>query len=118
MHEFSVVQNLMNLIERYAEESGAKSVSKVVVCVGVLSGIEPHLLKLAFDTFKEGTVASNAELLIEMEKLRLACNGCGKESVKEEINALCPHCGSTDTRILAGEDMLLKSIEMECHEEA
>jgi len=45
MHEFSVVQSLMGLIEENVKKNNAKSVSKVVVKIGKMSGIEPHLLK-------------------------------------------------------------------------
>jgi hydrogenase nickel incorporation protein HypA/HybF len=62
MHEFLVVQSLLNLIEENAKQNNAKSLSKVVVKIGKLSGIEPHLLKIAFDTFKEKTICENAEL--------------------------------------------------------
>ncbi len=117
MHEFSVVQSLLGLIEKYAEENGARLVTRVVVQVGVLSGIEPHLLELAFNTFKEGTVAQDAELVMEIESLRLVCRDCGGEFVKEEISAVCPGCGSLNTEITGGEDMYLKSLEMECDEE-
>ncbi len=113
MHEFSIVQSLMSLIEEYVRENGAKSVTKVVVLVGALSGVEPHLLKMAFDTFKEGTVAEEAQLVIETEPLKVLCNDCGSESVKEELNALCPVCGSYNTQIVSGEELLLKSLEME-----
>jgi len=117
MHEFSVVQSLLGLIENYARENSASSVTKVVVRIGVLSGIEPHLLRLAFDTFKEGTIARGAELVMNIEKLRLRCLDCGSESEKEELNAVCPLCGSLNTEIIGGQDMLLESLEMECDEE-
>jgi len=113
MHEFSIVQSLLNLIEEYARENNAKRVTKVVVSVGVLSGVEPHLLEMAFNTFKEGTVAEKAELVMETEKLRIKCMECGKESEKEEMNVVCPKCGSLNTQIIAGQDMFLKSLELE-----
>ena len=62
MHEFSVVQSLLGLIEENVRKNNAKSVSKVVVKIGKLSGIEPHLLKITFNTFKEKTVCENTEL--------------------------------------------------------
>ncbi len=114
MHEFSIVQSLLGLVEEHARENRAKGVIRVVVRVGVLSGVEPHLLEMAFDTFKEGTIARNAELVIEVERLRLRCEDCGRESEKEELNALCPHCGSLNTQVIGGEDMFLKSLELEC----
>jgi len=117
MHEFSIVQNLLMLIEQTAQENNAKKVTKVVVQIGVLSGVEPHLLELAFNTFKEGTIAQDAELIMEIEKLRVKCRDCGTESEKEELNMLCPFCGSLNTSIVAGEDMYLKSLELETDEE-
>lgn len=117
MHEFSVVQSLMELIERYAEENKAKKVLKVTVRVGVLSGIEPHLLELAFNTFKEGTIAESALLVIERENLKIRCQECSAEGEKNELNALCPFCGSLNTEIISGQEMLLKSLELECEDE-
>lgn len=113
MHEFSIVQSLIELVEEQARKHGASKVLKLELVVGDLSGVEPHLLKLAFDTFKEGTVADGAELLIHRERLRLYCGDCGRESEKEELNLLCPECGSLNTQVIAGQELLLKSIEME-----
>jgi hydrogenase nickel incorporation protein HypA/HybF len=117
MHEFSVVQSLMELIEKYAEENKAKRVVKVIIRVGILSGIEPHLLELAFNTFKEGTIAEGALLVIERENLKVKCQECGAEGEKDELNTLCPFCGSLNTNIIAGQEMLLKSLELECEDE-
>jgi hydrogenase nickel incorporation protein HypA/HybF len=113
MHEFSIVQSLLSLVEEYAHREGAKSVSKIVLQVGTISGVEIPLLKRAFDTFKEGTIAQEAHLEIEIENLRLRCLDCGKVSEKEEINAICDSCGSVNTQVVGGEEMLLKSLELE-----
>ncbi|MFN3598664.1 MAG: hydrogenase maturation nickel metallochaperone HypA [Aquificaceae bacterium] len=118
MHEFSIVQSLLELLEEQTRQYGAKRVTKVEISIGVLSGIEPHLLELAFDTFKEGTIAEKAELLVEVEKLRIWCEECGREYQKEELNLLCPGCGSLNTHIRGGQELLLKSIELESSDEA
>ncbi|WP_448583827.1 hydrogenase maturation nickel metallochaperone HypA [Thermocrinis sp.] len=117
MHEFSIVQSLLGLVEKVCKEHRAKSVSKIVVSVGVLSGVDPHLLKIAFDTFKENTIAHSAELILQIEKLTLRCSECGSVSEKEELNVLCPKCGSFNTTIESGQDLLLKSVEMEYEDE-
>jgi hydrogenase nickel incorporation protein HypA/HybF len=113
MHEFSIVQNLLELLEEEVEKHKAKRVCRVEVLVGLLSGVEPHLLELAFETFKEGTVAEKAELVLQIEKLKIFCEDCGKEFEKEELNALCPSCGGLNTRIVGGQELLLKSVELE-----
>jgi len=104
----------MMLIEDYARQHNAKAVSKVVVGVGRLSGVEPDLLKIAFDTFKEKTICENADLVIEMENIAIKCRNCGIETdLGEKLTRKCPHCGSLNTEIIRGQDLFLKSIEFE-----
>ncbi len=113
MHEFSVVQSLMDLIERQVEENNAKSVSKGVLKIGKMSGIEPHLLKTAFDTFKEKTVCENAQLEIIIQDVVAFCEDCKKEFVIEENRFICPDCKGFNLKIIDGEDTYLMSLEME-----
>ena len=113
MHEFSVVQSLLDLIEENARRNNAKSVSKVVIKIGKMSGIEPHLLKVAFDTFKEKTICENAELEMIIQDIVAKCEDCQKEFVIGNHRFVCPHCESFNLRILDGEDMYLMSLEME-----
>ena len=114
MHEFSIVSSLMLLIEEYAREHNAKKVAKVVVGIGKLSGVEPDLLKIAFDTFKERTICEEAQLVMEIEDVALKCRDCLKETtLREKLSRKCPHCGSLNTEIIRGQDLLLKSIEFE-----
>ncbi|GAB6072928.1 hydrogenase maturation nickel metallochaperone HypA [Venenivibrio stagnispumantis] len=113
MHEFSVVQSLLDLIEKNAKEHNAKSVDKVVVKIGRLSGIEPHLLELAFDTFKEKTICENAKLEMIIQEIIAICEDCKKEFVIKENEFICPYCKSFNINILDGEDMYLLSLEMQ-----
>ena len=114
MHEFSIDSSLMALIEDFARKHNAQKVTKVVVGVGVLSGVEPDLLKIAFDTFKEGTICEEAELVLEIEKVTVKCTDCGKESQPEgRFSRKCSHCGSLNTEIVKGQDLQLKSLEFE-----
>ncbi|MBV5348079.1 hydrogenase maturation nickel metallochaperone HypA, partial [bacterium] len=56
MHEYSIVQALLTQCEDIARENEAESVTKIIVKIGKMSGVEPHLLEMAFNTFKEKTV--------------------------------------------------------------
>jgi hydrogenase nickel incorporation protein HypA/HybF len=114
MHEFSIVSSLMMLIEEHARRYNAKAVTKVVLGVGRLSGVEPDLLQIAFDTFKEKTICENAQLVIEIEEVKIRCRDCGKEtSLGEKLSRKCPYCGSLNTEIVGGQDLYLKSLELE-----
>lgn len=116
MHEFSVVQSLLDLIEKHALENKAKSVSKVVIKVGKMSGIEPHLLKIAFDTFKEKTICENAKLEMAIQDVMAKCEDCNKDFSIENNRFICPFCNSYNLQIVDGEDMYLMSLELDIGE--
>ena len=69
MHEYSIVQSLLESCEEHARTNNAKEVTKVIIKIGVLSGVEPDLLQTAFDTFKEKTVCHNALFIINFISL-------------------------------------------------
>ena len=113
MHEYSVVQALLNQCEEVAKENQATEISKVVCKIGVMSGIETHLLKIAFDTFKEGTMCADALFVINEQKLKLECSECGAVFEVDEVRYYCRECESLNVKVLDGEEMYLMSLEME-----
>ncbi|HIP18838.1 MAG TPA: hydrogenase maturation nickel metallochaperone HypA [Sulfurovum sp.] len=113
MHEYSVVQALLNQCEEIAEQNAADKIIKVICKIGVMSGIEIHLLQVAFDTFKEGTMCDGAEFIINEQKLKLQCRECQAEFEVDEVRYYCIECESLNVKVLDGEDMYLMSLEME-----
>ncbi len=113
MHEYSIVQALLNQCEGIAKENKAKRVTKVVTKIGVMSGVEIHLLQTAFDTFKEGTICDGAQFIINHQKVILYCNECEAEYEVDEMNYRCVKCDSLNVKVIDGEDMYLMSLEME-----
>ena len=113
MHEYSVVQALLNQCEEVAEQNDAQKITRVVCKIGVMSGIENHPLQVAFDTFKEGTMCETAEFIINEQKLKLECRDCGHVFETDEIRYFCTKCESLRVKVLDGEDMYLMSLEME-----
>lgn len=113
MHEYSIVQALLEQCETYATANDASNVTKVVVKIGQYSGVEPHLLEMAFNTFKETTVCDGAEFVMNVQPLVITCLACGAQNTLIEPRYCCPGCESTDVRVDDGEDMYLMSLEME-----
>ena len=113
MHEYSIVQSLIEQCEEHAKANDATRVIKVVTKIGKLSGVEPYLLQTAFDTFKEESVCRDAVLEMKLQNLVVACEECHKESEQEEVRYQCKHCQGTKVKAVDGEDMYLMSLEME-----
>jgi len=113
MHEYSIVQALMEQVETLAEENEAEQVTKVIVKIGEMSGVEPHLLEIAFNTFKEKTIADRAEFVMNIQPLTIKCEECQIQSELEQPYYCCPHCASLNVKVVDGEDMFLMSLEMQ-----
>lgn len=113
MHEYSIVQSLLNSCEENAQANNATKVCKVVVKIGVMSGVEPELLQTAFDTFKEETICHDAQFIINVQNVIIRCNSCQKDSELSKLEYSCPKCKSVDLDIIDGEEMYLMQLELE-----
>jgi len=113
MHEMSLVTDLFEILEEKARDEKALRVTAVVLRVGRLSGVVPELLETAFDTFKKGTIASRAELRIEVVSLKVRCRSCGKESMTDEPVFVCPWCASPSLEIVEGQELMFQRMEIE-----
>lgn len=78
-----------------------------------MSGVEPELLRTAFDTFKEKTICEEAEFVINIQEVIVRCNACKEESTIIAREYHCPKCKSVDLSVLDGEDMYLMQLELE-----
>ena len=112
MHEYSIVQSLLDSCEENAKANNSTKVTKVVVKIGVMSGVEPELLKTAFDTFKEKTMCEEAEFIMNIQSVVVKCNSCQRESTLKKLEYCCPNCQSVDLNIIDGEDMYLMQLEL------
>ncbi|WP_456322944.1 hydrogenase maturation nickel metallochaperone HypA [Hydrogenimonas sp.] len=113
MHEYSIVQALLDQCERHARDNNAEKITKIEVKIGVLSGVEPHLLETAFNTFKEKTICEEADFVMNIQPVVVYCSECKKEFTLKKHDYACPECQGNLVKILDGEDMLLMRLEME-----
>ena len=113
MHELSLCEDLIGQVTALARQHRARSVACVRVQVGMLAGVEPLLLESAFSIARAGTVAENAEMFTEIVPPCVSCLACGVESEASPSDLRCPACGSHDTRLVRGEELILARVELE-----
>jgi len=111
MHEYSIVQSLMGHIEAQAREHGAIAVRHVAVRIGELSGVDPELLRSAYDLMRERSICAAAPLSVTPVAARWACRQCGA-SVAAGGPLRCPACGAP-ARLVSGDEILLERLELE-----
>ncbi|MGB5261331.1 MAG: hydrogenase maturation nickel metallochaperone HypA [Gammaproteobacteria bacterium] len=112
MHEYSVCVALLEQVERIAREQQAGRVERIVLQLGPLSGVEASLLAHAWPLAAAGSIAAEAELVIDSAPVRVHCTQCGAESEALPNRLLCASCGDYRTRLVSGDEMLLANLEL------
>ena len=111
MHEYSIVQALLEQAAAEARRHGARSVPRVTLTVGELSGVETTLLATAYETFREGTVCAGAPLQIRSVKARWQCPSCERTFARGAVLE-CAQC-ARPARLEGGDEIVLETLELE-----
>ncbi|KPK00205.1 MAG: hypothetical protein AMJ60_02255 [Desulfobacterales bacterium SG8_35] len=105
--------SLLETVSDLCQQQGYNSIESVRLKVGRAAGILPDALLFAFDVAKAGTIAGQAELIIEYVALGGFCSDCGSQFESEEryIYA-CPACDSHAIKITRGDEMQIIDMEV------
>ena len=109
MHELSIAEELLRIIEKRASEEGIGSVEKIELRIGEYSGILPDSLQFAFEVLSKGKLTEGASVEVEMISPKFLCGKCGEEVISYETN--CPKCGSEDLTLRRGDELEIISFE-------
>lgn len=112
MHETSLVRSLLMQVEQIAAQHGSACVTRVEVEVGPLSGVEPLLVRSAFDRLVDRSRWPSAELAIEEVSLEARCRSCGAEFSIEDFAFRCPRCASSSVRVTRGDQFRLLNVSI------
>lgn len=111
MHEISLCQALVRLIEEASRREGFERVRRVVVELGVLGHADPRALEFAFDASVRGTCAHGATLEVREIPARAWCLECDGSVAPACRGAACPACGG-HLMLAQGEEMRLAELEV------
>ena len=111
MHEYSIVQALLDRVTVEAQARGASRVVSLRISLGELSGVDPGLLATAFDTFRERSVCEGASLAIHQSHAVWACPRC-QVPIERGAPLRCTGC-AVPARLIEGDELVLERIEME-----
>ena len=112
MHEMSIAQSIVEIVEDVQREQGVARVDKVFVTVGKLVGIVPDSLEFSFQAITAGTRLDGAALVIESVPIRARCGGCGHTFEVESFVFRCERCEGTSLEIVAGNELVVREIEV------
>ena len=113
MHELTVTQSILDIALEHAGKADAKTIARVNLVIGEISGIVDECVIFYFELLSKDTIAEGA--LISFEKVPLAarCHGCNATFPLGELDWSCPHCQGNSLEIVTGREFYVDSIEVE-----
>ena len=113
MHELSIALKLVDLACEHASSCQEMEVDAVHIAVGALSHIHAPSLLSGFAIAREGTLISQAELIIRQIPLVLGCTDCQRDFESSGIQDLrCPICCGYSTHVRHGNELDLEFLSL------
>ena len=112
MHEMSLAESVLRIIEDAAREQHFKAVKRVTLEIGRLSCVEPEALRFALASVMQGTLAATAELEMIAIPGQGRCEACAAEFPIESRYDACPECGGFRIRVTGGDAMRVRELEV------
>ena len=109
MHELALT---CSIVETADEAAQGNRVVRLTLVIGKLAGVMTEAIRFCFDEVARGTSVEGAVLdIIEPEGCS-RCTDCGAEFTTPDLFTACS-CGSFALMRLHGEELTIKSIELE-----
>jgi hydrogenase nickel incorporation protein HypA/HybF len=113
MHELYATQAILEkALEKAASEHAAR-ITNVYVVVGEISTYSDDSVQFYWDEISKGTIAEGAELHFRHVGAELQCMACFTRYRPDATEILCPSCGGTGAKIIAGEEFYMEALDVE-----
>ncbi len=113
MHEMSLCEGVLQVLQTEAKTQGFNKVIAVWLEIGDLSSVEPEAMLFSFDVVTRNSLADGAKLNIINVPGNAWCMQCSKTvTVKQRFDE-CPDCGSYQLQVTGGDEMKIKELEVE-----
>lgn len=113
MHEMSLTESVIGIVEEEARRQNVTRVRAVVLEIGALACAEPAAMRFCFDAVSRGTPAEGARLDIVRVPGAGWCFDCERTVALAERFAPCPACGRSRVRMTGGDEMRVLELEVE-----
>jgi hydrogenase nickel incorporation protein HypA/HybF len=113
MHELSVAESVVEIIQQYVPRTDLNRVRCVRMKIGEFGGVVTDSLTFCFQAITAQTDLSKASLEIEHIPFAVRCQECGQESRPEFGTVVCEHCGALRTTVISGNELQVVDINLD-----
>lgn len=105
-------QSVLNVLRGQARIHHFERVTAVRLEIGALACVSRDAIEFCFAAVTRGTLAEGAELEVIELLGRAWCLDCDTAVAIDERHDACPQCGGCRLRIVQGEEMRIKELEV------
>lgn len=113
MHEMSIAQNIIAIVDETLAGEDYQRLREVVVEIGELVAVVPESLRFCYMVITEKTKFQDSKLTIRILPLVGKCRSCHVESRVEHFDFVCSNCTSRDVEIIQGEELNISHLEVD-----
>jgi hydrogenase nickel incorporation protein HypA/HybF len=110
MHELSIAQSILAIVEKTVPINEQKKVVSIRLQIGVLSGIEIDALTYSFAIICKSSKLLNATLDIDIVPGKAVCQDCNNVYEYNSYGNPCPTCKSYSVKITQGKEMKILNV--------
>jgi len=113
MHEMSLAEGVLQIIEDSAKAQNFSRVKTVWLEIGQLAGVEVEAMKFCFDAVTRDSIAQDAKLEIIATPGQAWCLHCAEVVNVAVLYDACPNCGSHQIQVTGGNEMRVRELDVE-----
>jgi hydrogenase nickel incorporation protein HypA/HybF len=113
MHEMSIAQSIVSIVDDTLASEKYDRLREVVVDVGELVAVVPESLEFCYMVITEKTKFQDSKLTINILPLVGKCRNCHSESRIDHFDFVCAECSSRDIEVIQGEELNISHLEVD-----
>lgn len=113
MHEMSLCEGVLQVLESEAKRQNFQQVKTVWLEIGAMAGVEIEAMRFCFDAVTRQSLAEGAKLEIIAIPAQAWCLNCAQTVTVQHRFDACPQCGSYQLQVTQGEELRIKELEVE-----
>ena len=112
MHELSIAEGMLQVVEDAARRNAARKVAAVTIEIGALAPVEREALSFCFEAITRGSIAEGARFDIVKTPGAAWCRHCDQQVALAALGEPCPLCGGYQLEVVQGNEMRVREIEV------
>lgn len=112
MHEISLAEEILRIVEASSDLEGFTQVQKITLEVGQMSGVEPEALAFALTHMASGSLIEGADIQLDLLPGSGYCAVCKARVPMDFALAPCRICGQYPLSSIEGTELRVRNLEV------